>query len=101
MRDGFRIGFGIEKITFSLKLAAQRSEIFDNTIVNERNPARHMRMRVTFCRRAMRCPARMPDTGCARPWNGAGAVPEDLRVFPLRAAAKVHHRLASAMPALS
>ena len=57
MRDHLGIGLALERPPARRQLIAQLLEIFDNAIVDERDLAGGMRMRIARCWRAVRRPA--------------------------------------------
>ena len=61
--NDLRIGLAFEHRAVAFEFVAQLAKVFDDAVVNDRHPARHMRMGVAFDRLAMRGPARMPDAG--------------------------------------
>ena len=67
MRDDFGIGLALELPPAGDQAVAQRFEILDNAIVDQRDFGSGMRVRIGRIRRAMSRPARMRDarqTGC-------------------------------------
>ena len=58
-RHDFTIGFAVETIAFRFEQAAQRQAVFDDAVVHDRNPRRHVRMRVSRHRRTVGRPARV------------------------------------------
>ena len=61
LRDHFGIGFRFKYATGGLKRVPQFAEILDDAIVDDGNPARHVRVGVAFVRLPVRCPACMRD----------------------------------------
>jgi hypothetical protein len=66
MRDNLGIGLALERPSARGQFIAQLLEILDNAIVDQRDFARRMRMRVACGRRAVGGPAGMRDTDIAR-----------------------------------
>lgn len=66
MRDHFGVGFRGENPALGHEFVAQFAEILDDSVVNDREPRRGMRVGVVFGRLAMRGPARMADAAMAR-----------------------------------
>ena len=65
MPDDLGVGLALERPPFGNELIAQRLEILDDAVVDERNVADDVRVRIADGRRAMRSPARMGDAGDA------------------------------------
>ena len=63
VNDGFRVGVGLEAMSFSLELRAQFAKVLDDAVVDDRNLRRHVRMRVALGRTPVRRPARVSDAG--------------------------------------
>ncbi len=59
MRNNLRIGLAFKRPPARGEFVAKLLEIFDDTIVHQRDFARRMRVRVACRRRAMRSPTRM------------------------------------------
>ena len=66
MRDNFGIGFAFKRAPTRGQLIAQRLEILDNAIVDQRHFAGRMRVGVARRRRAVGGPAGVGDTDIAR-----------------------------------
>ena len=60
------IGLGRKRIALGGKFLAQRPEILDDAVVDDREPRRGVRMGVGFGRLAVRRPARVADADRAR-----------------------------------
>ena len=60
-RRNFGIGLGRKRISFRREFLAQRPEILDDAVVNDRKPRRSVRMGVGFGRLAMRRPTGVAD----------------------------------------
>ena len=71
VRDDFGIGVRIENIALGAQPRAQDFVVLDDAVVHDGEAARNVRMRVALAGNAVRRPARVRDTGCAR---GAGLV---------------------------
>ena len=86
MRDDLGVGFALEAAAARLQRFAQRLEIFDDPVVDQRDLARRMRVCVARRGRAVRCPARMRNAD----GSGRGVTrefPDQIREFALGAAA--------------
>src|SRR5689334_8307485 len=59
MADHFGVGLALKFASFGNELVAERLEILDDAVVDERHGSDDMRMCIAHGRRAMRCPARM------------------------------------------
>src|SRR3546814_13860225 len=66
MRDDLGIGLALEFAAATGQRLAQRLEIIDDAIVDKRDLAGRVGVRVARRRRAVRCPARVRDTAIAR-----------------------------------
>ena len=86
MRDNFGIGFALERPPTRNQAFTQRLEILDDAVVNERDLAGRMRMRVAGRRRTVGGPAGMRDADIARRIVGFEDI-DKVRQLPLRATA--------------
>src|SRR3546814_17798220 len=66
MRDDLGIGLAVEMTAARDQFVAQRLEILDDAVVDQRHLTRGVRVRVAGGRPAMRRPARVCDTDIAR-----------------------------------
>jgi hypothetical protein len=64
MDDSFRVGIRLELYAFRDQFIFQLEKIFDDAVLHDNNSFRltDVGMRVARVRRAMRCPARVPDS---------------------------------------
>ena len=63
--DDFGVGLALELAAFGDELIAERLEILDDAVVDQRDAADDVRVRVADRRRAMRRPARVRDSGAS------------------------------------
>ena len=77
-----RIRLGRERVTLRGKLLAQRLEVLDDAVVDDREPARGVRMGVHLGRLAMRRPTRVADADRAQERRGGEFGLEVLQLAP-------------------
>lgn len=65
MRDQLGVGFGAELVAAREQLGAEIDEVLDDAVVNYRDRAGLVRMRVFLGRAAVRRPSRVPDSDAA------------------------------------
>ena len=80
--DDFGVGLALERAPFGDQLVAQRLEILDDAVVDQRDRPDDVRMGVADRRRAMRRPARVRDAGGRRASGSASSSRARLSSLP-------------------